>query len=112
MTGAVSHGKLLWTTWVLTTLAALGPFVELVVAPHVRIAHRGAVLTFVLSVYAVFWYLLWVSGKIVCLVLAALIVLVAVKPSVPSRTKLATALGGILACCLLLYWISVVSHQW
>jgi hypothetical protein len=111
----VAGGKLLWMTWTLTAVAASGATVDLILTllgHWIRITNPGAILKFILSLYAVYWFLLWVSGKIVCLILAVLIVVVFFNRTIPPKTRLVTAAAGFAACCLLLFWIGIVKHQW
>jgi hypothetical protein len=101
-----SQGRLLWTTWILTALA---PAV-LVIAPlagHVNIAHpaeRSGILAVLIAAgqllalcFTFLCVFVWLTGKIICVVLVALIGLVAVMPGISLRTKVLTALPGLAA---------------
>jgi hypothetical protein len=104
---------LLWTTWILSALAASCPLFDFF-PPGLRpgITNPGMILHFIGGVYAVFWFLLYILGKIVCVVLVVLVVLVVSWQGIATRTRLVTAAAGILTCCLLLYWVSVTNHAW
>jgi hypothetical protein len=94
--------RLLWTTWILTGWAALPPLFDFFPSGlRLKLTHPGAILRFIFGVYAWFWFFLWGLGKIICLILAMLVVVVFVNPTIPPRTRLATAAAGSAACCLL-----------
>jgi len=107
-------------TWTLMALVLPCPLLQLVpysVHRHIRFEPRsdtifGIALWIVIGTYVLYWFLLWVSGKIVCAVLAILVLLVVFKPSIPPKTKLTTAIAGFISCGLLLWWVEVVKHQW
>lgn len=108
-------------TWTLIAMVLPCPLLQLV--PYS--AHRyiklpeprsdtilGITLLVVIGAFAIYWFLLWVSGKFLCAVLGILVLVVVLKPSIPPKAKLTTAIVGFISCGLLLWWVEVVKHQW
>jgi len=104
--------KLLWATWILTAVSASCPAIEFLVGPWLRVAQPSMVVRILFGVYSLFWFFLWVTGKIVAVVLGVLVLVVFLKPTIPAWTRLVTAAAGVTAGCLLLYWTGVVNRQW
>jgi hypothetical protein len=114
-------GWLIWITRAVTVLALPGPlpsiFGQLTQGRvHIPQPSPGSILETSLRVlfgiYALYWFLLWVSGKIVCAVLATLTISVALRRGVDPRTRALTVAAGSITCCLLLWWVNFVKHQW
>lgn len=108
---------MLYATWVITALAASCPVIDLVVfnflsGLRLRPAHPPTALIILGGVYGIYSFFLWASGKFVSAALGILAVLAFFKKDIPPKTKVATVTAAIIACFLLLYWASVVSHQW
>jgi len=107
MKAGMSSRRLLWATWILTTLAAATPLMArfagymIVGHPPEREGIAGVLIAAGQLLALCFTFLcafVWLLGKIICLVLAALLVVVVIRTGIPLRTKLVTAPAGVAAC--------------
>jgi hypothetical protein len=107
-------GWLIWITRALIALALPAPLFAIVLARVRTSPSPGSLfdvpLRVLVGIYAIYEFLLWVSGKIVCGVLATLTILVALRRGIDPRTRALTVAAGSITCCLLLWWVTSHAH--
>ena len=108
---------LVWMTRILTIVALPCPLADLlqyVIQPRIRMplpTHAAAETTLQPSFEVLaFCLVLWRFGKLVCAVLAALTIAVALQRRIGPRSRAATVAAGSLTCCLLLWWITALGE--
>ena len=110
-------GWLVWTTRIATIIALPCPLADLlqrVIQPRIRIPlpTHAAVAAMLQPSFEVLplCLVLWKFGKLVCAVLAALTIAVALQRGIEPRTRAVTVAAASLTCCLLLWWINALPY--
>jgi hypothetical protein len=100
------------TVWVLIAITMIGPATWFIVDPILR-RHPGVELPMiVVAPFALFNFLLYALGKVLCAILAIFSVIVLFLREIPFTTRLITTIIGALTCSTLLYWATLVRHSW
>ena len=98
--------------WVLIGVTLIGPVTWFIVDPILR-RHQGVELPMIIvAPFALFNFLLYALGRVLCGVLAICLLIALFLREVSFRARLITAIVGGLACATLLYWVTLVQHSW